>query len=802
MFSHDSAARIKPTHIAASLVFGTLAGGALFALVLGNSADKTTTASVTGIANRIVSLCLGRRSKAERLAYWKQQSGIDLSQLPVSDAPATVTFSRDIAPILFEHCAKCHRPGEVTPFSVLTYQDVKPWAWLIGIVTANRYMPPWPPGFNGALAFKGERRLPDEDIVLIRQWLEQGAVEGDADELPPAPEFMDGWQLGTPDLVVTLKHPYSLDAGDTDVYRNLVLPIPIERSRWVKAVEIRPGNKRVVHHAIMQIDRLQTGRRLDTAEAGVGFSGMDMGSTENPGGHFIGWAPGKASIEMPEGMPWRITPGTDLILQVHVLPTEQLETVAPQIGLYFTDTPARRQPFGLVLRNSLIDIPAGERAYTVGESVTIPVDLEVLGVFPHAHYLARDIKTLATLPDGTEKTLIHISDWDFGWQDEYRYQSPLRLPAGTRISMRFSYDNSAQNPRNPHNPPKRVTAGNRSSDEMAIVVLQVLTDRPEDESLVREAVARSRLETNPNGWFSHNLLGIALRTQGRSEEAIEHFYAAEKLNPANLSVIYNLANAFQAQGDLDNAIHHYRRVLDEEPNHPKAHNNLAIAFQSQGKNAEAVKHFRLQLELSPSSARAQYNLATALMSLGKGEAAVSHLNRALALDPTLTPAKHALADLLRNQHQFEQALQYYSALIQQNANDALAHYGAARVYLAQAENTLALESFKKALSIDVELMNHVNNLAWDLATHVDQHARNPKQAVMLATLIDDATSHQIPEVLDTLAAAHAAAGEFDVATSLIKKALEIAGVNHAHATEFVQRQALYEKGQAFVSRGG
>ena len=794
MLTSDSRSRLKLIHIVAGLLLGVTAGVVLFGVVFYESSDNFASAT-----DRIVALCLGRRSKAERLAYWKKQSGIDLTELPVFDGPASVTFSRDIAPILYEHCAQCHRPGEVTPFSVLTYQDVQPWAWLIGIVTANRYMPPWPPGFNDELSFKQERRLPVQDIALIRRWLEEGAVEGNLVDLPPAPKFPDGWKLGEPDLVVALPVPFSLPPGGEDVYRNLVLPIPIDQARWVSAIEIRPGNKQVVHHAIMQIDRLQTGRRLDAAEAGQGFGGMDMISTENPGGYFIGWAPGKEPKEMLPDMPWRITPGTDLILQLHMLPAEESQSIAPQIGLYFTDGPALRQSFALVLRNSLIDIPAGERDYVVEESVTIPVDVEILSIFPHAHYLGRDVRALATFPDGSEKTLIHIRDWDFGWQDEYLYEEPVHLPAGSRISMRFSYDNSAENPRNPHNPPKRVVVGNRSSDEMANLQLRVLTKHPRDEWLVREAVARSQLETTPNSWFSHNLLGIALRSQGRSREGIEHFFAAERLNPDHTGVIYNLGNAFQSQGNLEEAIRHYRRVLALDSNHSKTHNNLAAALQSQGKTEEAVEHFRAQIELSPWSAGARYNLATALVGEGDEDEAVLHLTKALEIDSQLTPAKYALADLARNQRHFDQAHRLYADLLLEDPNDAAAHYGKARVHLAQNENPVARESFRQAISLDVELMNHLNNLAWELATHPDNGLRSPAQAIMLASLIDDETGHVIPEVLDTLAAAHAAAGEFESAKTILKRALEIAGSNHVYATEFSQRLALYEQRKAFVA---
>ena len=365
--------------------------------------------------------------------------------------------------------------------------------------------------------------------------------------------------------------------------------------------------------------------------------------------------------------------------------------------------------------------------------------------------------------------------------------------------MRLSYDNSAENPRNPHDPPQRVVGGNRSSDEMAIVVLQVLAKRPQDESLVREAVARARLETNPDGWFSHNLLGIALRSQGRNEEAIEHFFAAERLNPDYTGVIYNLGNAFQSQGNLGEAIRHYRRVLALDPEHPKTHNNLAVALQSRGDMEQAVVHFRAQVALSPSNPRARYNLATALTTEGNNDEAVLHLTKALAIDSQLKPARYALADLLRIQNNFDRAHRLYTELLREDSEDATAHYGKARVHLAEDQNAIARATFKHAISLDTELMNHLNNLAWELATHPDNGVRNPVQAVMLASLIDAATGHGIPEVLDTLAAAHAAAGEFETAKDILSRALEIAGTEHAYTAEFTQRLALYQQGKAFVS---
>ena len=502
---------------------GALLAGALFGVTAYKLIDPRPAVPVQSASVPELPRCLARRSKADRIAYWRQRTGLEPTEFPTAVFDASVTYSRDIAPLLFDHCAVCHRPGEVTPFSVLSYADVKPWAWLIGVVTSQGTMPPWPPGDRSDARFAGERLLDAEAVALIQRWLAEGAAEGDPADLPPPPQFAEGWTLGTPDLVVRLPEPYELPADGVDVYRNLVLPVPVDQVRWVRAVEIRPGNKRTVHHGVMQTDRFGAGRRLDSAEPGVGFGGMEMGSTENPGGHFIGWSPGKAPHQVAEDMAWKVAPGTDLVLQLHMLPSGRTETIDPLVGLYFTERPASREPFSLVLRNSQIDIAPEASGVVVEDAVTLPVDVQVLSIFPHAHYLATEAKAVAELPDGRELTLIHIDDWDFGWQDEYRYEQPLHLPAGTRVWMRFVYDNTSTNPRNPSQPPRRVVAGNSSLDEMAIMMMQVLSDAPNGAARVREAVMRSHLERNPDSWFTHNLLGASLRAQGKTDAAITHF---------------------------------------------------------------------------------------------------------------------------------------------------------------------------------------------------------------------------------------------------------------------------------------
>ncbi len=770
-------------------------GGALAFSVLPKPASEVAARP------RVEITCVGGRSKAERLAYWRARTGIQDASVAAS-AAASVTYSRDVAPILFAHCAECHRPGELTPFSVLTYEDVKPWAWLIGVVTANRYMPPWPPEPTAGFAFAGERRLDDEQIAIIQRWVEQGAAPGDDADLPPLPQFHEGWRLGEPDLVVSLPQPYWLAPEGGDTYRNLVFPVPLDETRWVRAVEIRPGNKRIVHHAIMQVDRLQAARRADDADPGPGFGGMDMGPVESPGGHLVGWSPGKAPMEVPSGMAWRVGPGTDLILQLHMLPSGRPEAIEPQIGLYFTDRPARYQPFAIVLRNGDIDIPPGDEAYPIEESMTLPVDVQALSIYPHAHYLARRIEATATLPDGSAKTLISIPDWDFGWQDEYRYREPVWLPAGTRLSMRFTYDNSDKNPRNPSQPPVRVVAGNRSTDEMAILTLQVLSDAPAGEARVREAVMRARLARRPDNWAAQNLLGISLRAQGRTDEAVYHFLEALRLKPNDSGIVYNLANALQSRGDYDQAVRYYREALRLEPQHATAHNNLAIALHSQGRTDEAIEHYQAQLVLSPDNPGAHYNLVIALLATGENAAAMAELERAIGLDSAFHPARIALADVLREQGRAEEALRYYQETIGRDERQAPAYYGMGLVHLERGRADAALDAFRSAIRLRAEFIDPINNLAWALATNPDPEARNPGIALTLAELVSAAATPPRAEVLDTLAAAYAANGQFDLATRTMERALALLGDQPEFTGQFSARLGLYRRGEPYLAASG
>jgi hypothetical protein len=384
-----------------------------------------------------------------------------------------ITFSRHIAPVIYRNCATCHRPGEVAPFELLSYTDVKKRAKLIKEVTARRYMPPWK-SVEGHGDFVDARRLTAAETELIAQWIEQGAIEGDPRDLPPLPAFRDGWKLGQPDIVVSMPEAYEIPADGPDIYRNFVLELRIPSGKYIKAAEYRPGNRRVVHHAALSFDVTGKFRQQDAADPQPGFKG----NLNIPGQLFPGslsaWTPGRDPMPLPEGfsMPWK--PGADLILQLHLHPVGKPEVERSTIGIYLTDQPPRKSMVDVLLIDKKIDIPAGEAAFRTRDELVLPVEMEAFGIFPHMHLIGRDMKVTAHPPQGDPFSLIWISDWDFNWQNFYQFATPVKLAAGTRIVMEAVHDNSAENVRNPSQPPKRVVWGEQTADEMSAAFLQLV----------------------------------------------------------------------------------------------------------------------------------------------------------------------------------------------------------------------------------------------------------------------------------------------------------------------------------------
>jgi hypothetical protein len=411
-----------------------------------------------------------------RRAFILSMSVLAIPLLSAAPAPKPaaqqhLTFTRDIAPILYSNCITCHRPGEVAPFSLIDYKDAKKHAKDLATVTESRYMPPWKaePGHG---EFLGERRLTEEQIKLIKNWAAQGAPEGDPKHLPKVPQFAEGWYLGEPDLVVKMPQAYTVPAEGRDVFRVFVLPMDIPEDKYVTAVEFRPSNRKVVHHSLFFLDTTGAARKLDEQDPGIGYGRMG-GIGFAPSGGLGGWAPGVYPQHLPNGIARRMKKGSDLILQTHFHPTGKEELEQSSVGIYFAKTTPRKIMHGSMVASRRIDIPPGEKDYKVTASITSPIDVELIGITPHAHLICKEMKVWANFPDGKTQDLIWIKDWDFNWQDQYFYKKPIPIPRGTKVEMEFIYDNSNDNIRNPFNPPRRIRRGEQTHEEMAITFLNI-----------------------------------------------------------------------------------------------------------------------------------------------------------------------------------------------------------------------------------------------------------------------------------------------------------------------------------------
>ncbi len=384
----------------------------------------------------------------------------------------TLTFSKDVAPVLFQNCASCHRAGEVAPFALTSYADAAKRAKTIADVVEKRAMPPWKaaPG----PAYVDECRLTDDQIGLIKQWTAEGAKEGNPADLPALPKFPDGWRNGEPDLVLEMPEPFTVPAEGRDIYQNFVIPTSFTEDKWLSAVEIHPGNRRVVHHVLVHLDVSGKARELDAKDPGPGY--RTWGGVGFPSaGQIGGWAPGNVARRQPDGIGVNLPKNADIVLQVHYNLNGKPETDRTKVGLYFAKAPVdkRARLFPLASR---INIPAGDADYRVTSSMPVPSDVTLRSVMPHMHLLGRDMRVFATLPDGTELPLVHVPDWDFNWQMGYAFKEPVKLPRGSKVTLEARYDNSAANPRNPNSPPKPVRWGEQTTDEMCLAYLNFTVD--------------------------------------------------------------------------------------------------------------------------------------------------------------------------------------------------------------------------------------------------------------------------------------------------------------------------------------
>jgi len=390
-------------------------------------------------------------------------------------APATVTYAHDIAPILYQNCTTCHRTGEVAPFTLASYGDAKKRARQIALVTQGRIMPPWKADSHGE--FQDERRLTAPQIALLQRWADKGAPEGNPAQEPPVPHFPAGWASGRPDLVIAPSKSYTVPAEGRDLYRCYVIPTDFAEDRYVSAVDVHPGNRAVVHHALIYVDTGGTARKLE-AKAQDGSPGYPEfgGLGFLPAGMLGGWAPGATAHRLPADTGILLPKGADIVLEVHYHKDGKPETDLTQVALYFNQGRIARPMHLFPLANTHLRIPPGDKSYELRASLPVIFDATLLTVFPHMHVLGRRMTVTATLPDGTTKPLVDVPDWDFSWQGFYSYKQPVHLPAGSRVDLVAHYDNSTGNPLNPSSPPKLVTWGEQTTDEMCLCYLGFTVD--------------------------------------------------------------------------------------------------------------------------------------------------------------------------------------------------------------------------------------------------------------------------------------------------------------------------------------
>ncbi len=535
----------------------------------------------------------------------KQLSSI-LLPLAALNAHAAITYTRNVAPILAAHCQICHRAGGPAPFPLATYEDASKRAAQIAAVTRSRYMPPWLPQ-HGFGDFADELRLTPAEIETIAAWVSANAPRGE-EKSEIAPAARAPAILRPPDLAVQAERAFSVPASGPDLYWNFVFRPAIESTRYVRAVEIDPGNRRAVHHANLLVDRM-------AASPAAGFPGMDlaiMRSPFDPDGNFLFWKPGSPPHVEPDGFAWRLEPGNELVLNVHMHPSGKPEEVRPSLALYFTDRPPSRFPLLVQLENDdALDIPAGARDFQVSDDFRLPLDADILAIYPHAHYLGKLLEAYATLPGGARKWLIRIPAWDPNWQAVYYYRAPVFLPKGSLISMRYHYDNSAANVRNPNHPPRRVRAGDRSTDEMAHLWLQILPRGAGDHRReLQEAVMRHRLAKQPRDFVARMNLGALLLSQLRPRDAVGMLASAVRIDSSR----------------------------------PEARNMFGLALAQTGRAREAEAQFAQAVEQNPDFFSARVNLAATQLKLGEFDAAVANLRLLAAAQPQNETIRRRLAE--------------------------------------------------------------------------------------------------------------------------------------------------------------
>lgn len=434
-----------------------------------------------------------------------------------STTDAQVTYASDIAETIYAKCASCHRPGEIGPMTLTSYDEVSSWGITIAHVTSNGIMPPWQadPSYSH---FLEENFLTDEEISMISEWVDNGMPRGDVSEEPEFPDFPTGSVLGTPDLVLEMEEAWLHEGNNEDGYRYFVLPTNLLEDKVIKAVEFRPGNSRIVHHALLFEDVEGVAAANDAATPEYGFDGF--GSFSGNGAEsildqkqFPGYVPGQKPLRYPDGVGQVLQAGADVVVQIHYAPWPVDEADKSSINIFFMDEANEvferevdshiMVPLQSVI-NAAFFIPANTERTFHGR-YEVPRDVSLVNIAPHMHLLGKDWEIWLEKPDGEIVNLIRIPDWDFNWQGTYYFDRYIVAPEGSIINAVASYDNTTANPNNPNNPPQFVTWGEGTADEMYFLPIGFVDYRAGDEDITFSGTT-SVIEVETDGSSIHPLV--------------------------------------------------------------------------------------------------------------------------------------------------------------------------------------------------------------------------------------------------------------------------------------------------------
>ncbi|MBS1824158.1 MAG: alkyl hydroperoxide reductase [Acidobacteria bacterium] len=435
---------------------------------------------------------------------WTLASALTALALPAAMAATAPTFSKDVAPIFFARCTGCHRPNDIAPMSLLDYKSARPWAKAIRASVLSRKMPPWfaDPAYGH---FANDARLSAKELTTIQAWADAGAPEGDPKDLPPKPKFVEGWQMGKPDIVIDIGEDHVVTPGE-DAYDHFVVNTNFKEGKWIRAAEIKPGNRQVVHHVhvlLVQDDpkamEVASTKNIPSLQNYLLREGKlsrirqdapvlnDACQEKLPDlpyltgdqeGSLTAFLPGRQPDVFPEGTAKWIPPGAKLEFVIHYAKISgKPQTDRTSVGFYLLDGPPRRVLRRMDLRNFFMQIPAGAASHEVKRCFTFEEDRDLLSFTPHMHYRGKEAIYEVVHPDGRKETLLKIPKYDFNWQLNYRMRDPVRIAKGSRMIVTFRYDNSANNPANP-DPKENVRWGDKSEEEMMTSWIEYLEVKP------------------------------------------------------------------------------------------------------------------------------------------------------------------------------------------------------------------------------------------------------------------------------------------------------------------------------------